>query len=115
MILFGSLVQTKGLGFALVSAMKMCMAFLSSWRESKDATLEASLGQESEQTFDGIEPGCRSRGEVEDKTRMVREPFQNLWTFVRGVVVDDEVDCELCRHSGIDDVEEADELLMAPR
>ena len=36
---------------------------------TEDATLEAALGQEREQTFDGVEPGGRSRGEVEDKTR----------------------------------------------
>jgi hypothetical protein len=33
--------------------------------------------------------------------------------FVRGVVVDDDVDGLVARHSGVDDIEEADELLMA--
>ena len=32
---------------------------------------------------------------------------------VRGVVVDDDVDGQLRRHSGVDEVQEADELLMA--
>ena len=40
---------------------------------TEDVTLEAALGQEREQTFDGVEPGGRGRGEVEDKTRVARE------------------------------------------
>ena len=79
---------------------------------TEDATLDAARGREREQTFDGVEPGGRSRGEVEDKTRVAREPFQHLGMLVRGVVIDDGVDGEFGRRSGIDDVEEADELLM---
>ena len=43
---------------------------------------------------------------------MAREPFQHLGMLVRGVVIDDGVDGEFGRRSGIDDVKEADELLM---
>ena len=80
---------------------------------TKHAALEAPLGQEREQTFDSIEPGCRGRSEVEDKARVASEPFQDFGMLVRGVVVDDDVDGQLRRHSGVDEVQEADELLMA--
>jgi hypothetical protein len=80
---------------------------------TKHAALEAALGEERKQTFDSIEPGCRGRGEVEDKARVASEPFQDLGMLVRGVVVDDDVDDQLRRHSGVDEVQEADELLMA--
>src|SRR5579862_625726 len=44
---------------------------------------------------------------------MAREPFQDLGVLVGGVVVDDDMDGPFGWRSGIDDVEEADELLMA--
>jgi len=59
---------------------------------AKDAALEAALGEGCKQTFDGIEPGRRGRSEVEDEAGMTREPLQNLGMFVRGVVVDDDMD-----------------------
>jgi hypothetical protein len=50
---------------------------------------------------------------MEDEAGMTSEPFQDLGMFVRGVVVDDDVDGLLAGHSGVDDIEETDELLMA--
>jgi hypothetical protein len=50
---------------------------------------------------------------VEDEAGMTREPFQDLGMFVCGVIVDDDVDGLLARHSGVDDIEETDKLLMA--
>src|SRR5262245_60815652 len=44
---------------------------------------------------------------------MVFDPFKNLGVLVSGIVVDDHMDRFLLGHPGIDDVEEADELLMA--
>jgi hypothetical protein len=111
MILLGSLVQVKGIGVGIGDEVVDCI--LEVLEGTEDATLEAPLGQEREQTFDRVEPGGRSRGEVEDKTRVVREPFQHLGMLVRGVVVDNGVDGEFGRRPGIDNVEEADELLMA--
>jgi hypothetical protein len=52
---------------------------------TKHAALEAPLGEEREQTFDSIEPGCRGRGEVEDKARVASEPFQDLGMLVREI------------------------------
>src|SRR5215472_14419298 len=44
---------------------------------------------------------------------MVFDPFKNLGVLVSGIIVDDHMDRFLLGHPGIDDVEEADELLMA--
>src|SRR6516164_1205806 len=44
---------------------------------------------------------------------MVFDPFKNLGVLVSGIVVDDHMDRFLLGHPGIDDVKEADELLMA--
>jgi hypothetical protein len=51
-------------------------------------------------------------GEVEDEAWMLSNPFQHVGMLVGGIVVDDDVDGLVLRHSGVDDVEEADELLM---
>src|SRR4029077_16637491 len=44
---------------------------------------------------------------------MVFDPFKNLGVLVSGIVVDDHMHRLLLGHLGINDVEEADELLMA--
>ena len=40
----------------------------------EDAALETALGQDGEKSLDGIEPGGRSRREVERPTGMARQP-----------------------------------------
>ena len=50
---------------------------------------------------------------MKNEPRMVFDPFKNLGVLVSGIVVDDHVHRFLLGHPGIDDVEEADELLMA--
>jgi hypothetical protein len=92
--------------------MKSWIARLSSSTEWK-TTLEAPLGQEGEPAFGCIELRGRSRSEMENETRVAREPFQDLGMLVGRVVVDNDMDCQSCGCSGVDDVEEADELLMA--
>ena len=59
---------------------------------SEDAALEAALGELGEEALDGIEPGCRGRGEVEGPARMPGEPLAHLGMLVGCVVVDDGVD-----------------------
>ena len=44
---------------------------------------------------------------------MIVEPFEHLGMLVGSIVVDDDVDRFLLRRPGIDDIEEADKLLMA--
>ena len=50
---------------------------------------------------------------MEYEPRMFFNPFEDLGMLVRGIVVDNYMDRFPPRHLGIDNVEEADELLMA--
>ena len=49
---------------------------------------------------------------MENEPGMVFDPFKNLRVLVSGIVVDDHMHRFLLGYPGIDDVEEADELLM---
>src|SRR5262249_44956087 len=60
-----------------------------------------------------IQPGGRRRSEVEDEPRMVFDPFENLGVLVSGIVIDDHMHRFLIDYPGVDDLEEADELLTA--
>ncbi len=112
MILFGSLVH-KGLG--------VCVSFLGEAVDGvfeflqglEHATFEPFLCEVGEEALDGIEPRGGCRGEVEDEASMFADPFHHSGVLVGGIVIDDDMDRFLVRHSGVDDVEEADELLMA--
>ena len=69
---------------------------------AEDAALEAALGELGEEAFDGIEPGARGRGEVEDEALVPVEPSTDLRVLVSGVVVEDDVDDLAGRHLGLD-------------
>ena len=58
----------------------------------EDAPFQPPSGQDREKSFDGIEPGCRARGEVEYLSGMIGEPGLDLGVFVRAVVIEDRVD-----------------------
>ena len=77
------------------------------------ATLEALLCEVGEEALDGIEPRGGCRGKMEHEARMFVDPFQDLGMLVGRIIIDDDMDCRLLRHPGIDDIEEADEFLMA--
>ena len=77
------------------------------------AAFEPPPRQPGEQSLDGIEPGARFRGEVEDEARMPRQPSPHLGVLVGGVVVEDDMDDFADRDLRLDGVEKADELLMA--
>src|SRR5437899_6508898 len=55
----------------------------------------------------------RMSGEVEDKPTMSFEPRHDVGMLVGGVVVDDDMDHLFLGHSGLDEVQKPDELLMA--
>ncbi len=78
----------------------------------EDAAFEAPLGQDGEEAFDGIEPGSRCRREVEDEPRMPRQPLSDLGMLVSRVIVEDHVDDFTGRNLGLDQIKEADELLV---
>jgi hypothetical protein len=73
-------------------------------------TLHCEFGEEA---LNGVEPGSGCGGEVEDEAWMFLEPRHAIGMLVGGIVVDDDMDRPLLRHSGLDDVEKPDELLMA--
>lgn len=80
---------------------------------SEDAALEAPVGELGEEALNGVEPGSRCRREVEDEAGMAFEPRQDVGMLMGSVVVDDDVDSLFRGHSGVNGIEEADELLMA--
>ena len=80
---------------------------------SKYATLETLLCELGKEALDSVEPGSGCRGEVEDKPPMFFEPRHDVGMLVGGVVVDDDMDRLFLGHSGLDDVQKPDELLMA--
>src|SRR5580765_8759339 len=80
---------------------------------SEDAASQTPLGELGEEGLDGVEPGARGRGEVEDEARMAGEPVPDLGVFMGGVVVEDDMNHLAGRHLGLDRVEEANELLVA--
>ena len=80
---------------------------------SEHTVLETLLRELGKEAFDSVEPGSGCRGEVEDKPPMFFEPLHDVGMLVSGIVVDDDMDRLFLGHSGFDDVEKADELLMA--
>jgi len=80
---------------------------------SEDAAFEAALGEGGEEALDSIEPGCRSRCELEGPARVPRQPSADGGMFVGGVVVHDGVDGLAGGNLALHRIEKADELLMA--
>ena len=79
----------------------------------EDTTFETALGQPGKETLDGIEPGTRGWRKVEGEARVPDEPLAYFAVLVGGVVVEDDVDRLSGGHLRFDQVEKADELLMA--
>src|ERR1700726_2233268 len=59
---------------------------------AEHAAADALPGHLGEEVFARVEPGGRSRGEVETPARMARQPGQHLGMFVSGIVVKHGVD-----------------------
>jgi len=79
----------------------------------EDAALQSPLRQFGEEALDCVEPGCRSRGEVEGPAGMPVEPLADLRMLVGRIVVDDGVDRLSRRHLRFDGIEEANEFLVS--
>lgn len=79
----------------------------------KDAALEASFGELGEVTLDGVEPGAGGRCEVEGEALVTVEPGPDLWVLMSGVIVEDDMDGLVGGGLGVDQIQEADEFLMA--
>jgi len=71
------------------------------------------LCDESGPTFDLIEPGGVGRGVVDLEAGPLCQPEAHLGMLVGGVVVDDQMNFKVFRHSVIDALEELKKLLMS--
>ena len=79
---------------------------------AEHAALETPPRELGEEAFNGIEPRGRGRREVEGPARMLHQPFPDFGVFVSGIVIDDGMDRLAFGDLGVNEVEEADELLM---
>ena len=109
---FGSAVQMKGLGSALVGD-EAVNGELQIDDGLEDAALEALARELGEEALDCVEPGCRGRGEVERPAGMSRQPLAYFRMLVGGIVIDDGMNDLSGRNLRLDRIEEADELLVA--
>ena len=74
---------------------------------------EFAGGQLGEPAFDEVEPGRKGGGEVQVKAGMPEQPLLDRLGLVGGVVVQDQVEFEVLGDGGVDDLQEAEELLVA--
>jgi len=76
------------------------------------ASPQTPSGERGEEALDGVDPGRRSRGEMEHVAGMPLQPGAGFEMFVGGVVVGDGVDQPARRNGTLDVGEGANELLM---
>src|SRR5271168_4021076 len=103
----------EGLGLLIVLFEEAVDRGLQVCDGSEDAALEPALCESGEEALDRVEPGSGRRREVECPSRIAFEPSADIGMLMGGVVVDDGVDRLARRNLSFDDIEEADELLMA--
>ena len=77
------------------------------------ATTNRLLGDKAKPALNLIQPGRIRWCVVNVKTAALRQPGTNLGMFVRGVIVDNEVDVEIFRDTGVQAPQECEKLLMA--
>src|SRR6202158_863813 len=78
----------------------------------EDAALEAPLGEDGEETLDGVEPTGRGGREMEAPARMTPQPFDHLGVLVSGVGVEDGVARRVSRDVARGRLQKPDELVM---
>ena len=77
----------------------------------EDAPLQAAARELGKETFHRIEPGRRSRGEVEGPARMARQPGPDLEVRVAAIIVEHHMDPPTRRDVTLEAVEKTQELL----
>src|SRR4029077_5039871 len=75
--------------------------------------LQADLDSCDNAALDHVEPGSRSRSEVQTKALVALEPSLHRLGLVGGIVVDDQMQIEIGRGLPVDGFEEAQEFAMA--
>src|ERR1700677_70385 len=103
----------EGFGMGVVMVEEPIDGGLQIGHRSEDAAFESSLRQGGEEALDSVEPGSGRWREVERPSGIAFEPSADIGMLMGGVVIDDGVDRLPRRNLSFDDIEEADELLMA--
>src|SRR6185437_7686004 len=75
-----------------------------------DAATDGLVGEQAEEALDLVDPGGRGGREVDMPPGPLCKPVADQLGLVGGDVVHDEVDVEVRRNVGLDDVEEPSEL-----
>lgn len=78
----------------------------------KDPAAQALHRQVAKETLDHIQPGGAGRGEVQMKTRMFLQPGFDLGMFVRGLVIQDQMQVAIRGSLPIELLEELEPFLM---
>ena len=78
----------------------------------KDPATQSILRKVSEEAFHHVQPRAAGRREVDVKPGMTSEPSLHLRMFVRGIVVDDQMDLKIGRNALVDMAQKGQELLM---
>jgi len=79
----------------------------------KHAAFETTVGQPGEEALDGVEPRTGRWRRVEGEARVAVEPLANLGVLVSGVIVEDHMDRLAGGPARFDQIEKADEFLVA--
>ena len=79
----------------------------------EDSPADSLVGEFAQPAFDQIEPGTGRRSEMHVEAWMAFEPASNFDVFVRAVVVDHQVQVQIGRGLGVDELEELDPFLVA--
>ena len=84
-------VQTKGVGLRVVACEVSGDGFDQLGQAAKDSSPQTPGGQVTKEALDHVEPRGARRSEVQMKTRMLLQPRFDLGMFVRGVVIQDQM------------------------
>ena len=79
---------------------------------AETASADGLLGDQVEPDLHMIEPGRVGRRIVDVITRTGRQPLFDLGMFVRGIVIDDQMEIQILRDVLVDVVEKLEKLLM---
>lgn len=100
----------KGFGLLVIEVKKLFNGLLQSASADKAAATNSLVAEQREPALHQIEPGCSGGCEVHLETRMARQPAANRRSFVRAVVVQDEVNVQFGGHIGMDRLQKFSEL-----
>lgn len=102
----------KGLGFGVVSVHEVVNLGHEVFHALEGPVANGLLGDPTEPEFHLVEPGRIGRGVMDMVAGARCQPQPHLRVFVRGIVLDNEMDCQLPRHIGLNVPQKRQEFLM---